>query len=171
MKMGLKLKTKLLSIEEAEARLPLVNKVMIDIRNVWGNIVQLRTKLELIDSTMRNQTTSPPQDSIRDLKETEQQLKEDLHDLVDKINRYIGEIEEIGGFVQEFKRGVVSFPTLYLGRKVFIVWTPEDGNTIKFWHELDESYNERSTIGNRKDFLEHKASPFGDAFGSQHDYF
>ena len=60
-----------------------------------------------------------------------------------KINSFIREVEELGCFVEEFKRGVVNFPSLYIGRKVFLCWNPGDPH-VMYWHELDESYNERS---------------------------
>jgi hypothetical protein len=81
-----------------------------------------------------------------------QNLKHDLNYLIDKINNYIREVEELGCFVEEFKRGIVNFPSLFNGRKVFLCWKPDE-ERVAFWHELDESFNERVQIRDAKEFL------------------
>ena len=76
--------------------------------------------------------------------------------LIDRINGYIREIEDLGCFVQEFKRGVINFPTLYVGRKVFLCWRPGD-EEVRYWHELDESFTERTPIRDFRDFFFQRA--------------
>ena len=83
---------------------------------------------------------------------TIQCLRRQLNLLIDRINGYIREIEDLGCFVQEFKRGVINFPTLYVGRKVFLCWRPGD-EEVRYWHELDESFTERTPIRDFRDFF------------------
>jgi hypothetical protein len=67
--------------------------------------------------------------------------------------------EDIGAFVEEFKRGIVNFPTLYHGRKVFLCWSSsEDDDSVIAWHELDEGFNDRVTIRRPAAFLQKEIS-------------
>lgn len=139
------MKSRILSLEEANRMLPLLDKIVRDLMGTWSQIIQKRTELELLEK-------SP--ESLRDAQRDEQiqELKAELNRHIDKINGYIREVEDLGCFVEEFKRGIVNFPSLYVGRKVFLCWKPGD-ECVKHWHELDESYNERSKIRDPKDFL------------------
>lgn len=137
--------SRLLTIGEANLMLPLVEKVVVDIVSVWDGIIQKRTELECLEK-------NPARESLADRQGDAQELKQELNLLIDRINGYIREIEDLGCFVQEFKRGVINFPTLYVGRKVFLCWRPGD-EEVRYWHELDESFTERSPIRDFRDFF------------------
>lgn len=141
---GVEMKSRILSLDEANRMIPLLDKIVRDLMSTWDSIIQKRTELEMLEKG--------PEARDGSRQEQVQELKGDLNRLIDRINGYIREVEELGCFVEEFKRGIVNFPSLYVGRKVFLCWKPGD-EQIKYWHELDESYNERSTIRNPKDFL------------------
>lgn len=136
---GLKMRSRIIPLEEANRMLPLLKQVVSDLMKTWTEIIHQRTRLELIE---KRGTES---DQIDELKQV-------LNRLIERINGYIREVEDLGCFVEEFKRGVINFPSLYLGRKVFLCWCPGDPE-VRYWHELDESYNERSVIRDRRDFL------------------
>ncbi len=135
----------LVTVDDANRMLPLLEKVVVDIVTVWDEIIQKRTELECLEKNpIRVDTENAAQSS--------QQLKLELNCLIDRINGYIREVEDLGCFVQEFKRGVINFPTLYVGRKVFLCWRPGD-EEVRFWHELDESFTERTPIRDFRDFF------------------
>ncbi len=142
---GVKSKSRILSLEEANRMLPLLDQIVRDIMNTWTLILKRRSELESLEKS-----PDPQQEKTRDDEITE--LKADLNRLIDRINGYIREVEDLGCFVEEFKRGVINFPSLYIGRKVFLCWKPGDLQ-VMYWHELDESYNERSPIRDPRDFL------------------
>ena len=139
---GLQLRSRILSLEEANQMLPLLDKIVRDIMATWDEIIRKRTELECLEKNP---------DGVSVLDEA-QGLKSDLNRLIDRINSYIREVEQLGCFVEEFKRGIVNFPSLYVGRKVFLCWKPGEPE-VHHWHELDESYNERSMIRDARDFL------------------
>ena len=136
------MEAKIISIEEANRMLPLLKGIVGDIMMKWKAIIEKRGRgfeagLELLDR----------ENDLRD-------LKHQLNSLIDKINSYIREVEALGCFVEEFKRGVVNFPTLYNGRKVFLCWQPGD-LSVGYWHELDETFNDRVAIRDLSEFLCH----------------
>lgn len=136
--------SRVISLEEANHMLPLLGRIVTDITRAWDQIIQKRTELECLEKN--------PEHSRVEQREEIGDLKGELNRLIDRINGYIREVEELGCFVEEFKRGVINFPSLYVGRKVFLCWKPGDGE-VRFWHELDESYSERTPIRDCRHFL------------------
>ena len=146
------MESKLIAIEEANRMLPLLRQIVKDIITNWELIIFKRTTLESLEKGLG--TDGAPLEPLeRDVKI--QQLKQELNYLIDRINNYIREIEELGCFVEEFKRGIINFPSLYNGRKVFLCWKPEE-EAVRHWHELDETFNDRSPIVNEREFLYQK---------------
>ena len=143
------MESRIISIEEANRMLPLLHQIMRDITTHWEKIIQRRTQLECLEKDLRQ---GRPGAAAGEMQNRLQSLKLELNHLIDKINSYIREVEELGCFVEEFKRGIVNFPSLYNGRKVFLCWRPEEG-CVSHWHELDETYSDRVPIRDHKEFL------------------
>jgi hypothetical protein len=143
------MESRLISIEEANRMLPLLREIVRDIISHWEQIIYKRTELECLEKGLDSAGPKPAAET-RDV--TLHNLKQDLNYLIDKINSYIREVEELGCFVEEFKRGIVNFPSLFNGRKVFLCWRPDE-ERVTHWHELDESFSERVQIRDLKEFL------------------
>jgi hypothetical protein len=132
--------------------LPLLRQIVLDIVTNWELIIYKRTELECLEKGVDSSGTGiKPEERETSLLS----LKQELNYLIDRINNYIREVEDLGCFVEEFKRGIVNFPSLYNGRKVFLCWNPEEA-AVGHWHELDESYNDRVLIRDSSDFLYQK---------------
>ena len=145
------MEAKIISIEEANRMLPLLKGIVGDIMLKWKAIIEKRAELECIEKTSRGFV--PGLDLVE--KENElRDLKHQLNSLIDKINSYIREVEALGCFVEEFKRGVVNFRSLYNWRKIFLCWQPGD-LSVGYWHELDETFNDRVAIRDFSEFLCH----------------
>ena len=147
------MESKIIGIDEANRMLPLLRQIVHDIMSHWEKIIQKRTQLECMEKGVDpSGKGGAPKGHTGELA---QSLKFELNYLIDKINNYIREVEELGCFVEEFKRGIVNFPSLYNGRKVFLCWKPEEP-TVSHWHELDETYNDRVPIRDAREFLVQK---------------
>ena len=146
------MQSKLISIEEANRMLPLLRRIVGDITRNWEQIIYKRTELECLEKGVDSGGGSlGPKERDGSL----QGLKQELNCLIDRINNYIREVEDLGCFVEEFKRGIINFPSLYNGRKVFLCWKPDE-DSVSHWHELDESFNDRMKIHNVHEFLYQK---------------
>lgn len=139
--------SQLISLEQATRMLPLVRPIATDIQKTWHLIIERRTTLQKWQDEQKRLSTQPPE-----VAETIKSLTLSLNDLIDRINGYIREIESLGCFVEQFQDGVVNFPSLYNGRKIFLCWKLGD-ETINHWHELDEVYGDRIKIFNPSFFL------------------
>jgi hypothetical protein len=130
--------------------LPLLRQIVKDITTNWELIIYKRTELECLEKGV-----DAPSISTEERETTLQSLKQELNYLIDRINNYIREVEDLGCFVEEFKRGIINFPSLYNGRKVFLCWKPDEDSVVH-WHELDESFNDRVRIRDVGEFLYQK---------------
>ncbi len=146
------MESRLISIEESNRMLPLLRKIVEDITTKWETIIFKRTELECLEKGIDagDEVLSPDERKAR-----VEAIKQDLNFQIDKINSYIREVEDLGCFVEEFKRGIINFPSLYNGRKVFLCWTFGE-ESVCHWHELDETYNDRVRIENYANFLVQK---------------
>ena len=148
------MKSKLVSIEEANRMLPLLRSIVDDIRYCWEQIIAKRTRLETLEKGQEG-AEADAGDTFGGEDEVAQEItdvKSDLNRLIERINNYIREVEDLGCFVEEFKRGIINFPSLYHGRKVFLCWGLGE-EAVGNWHELDESFNDRVKIHDPSQFL------------------
>jgi|ERR1041385_1904495 hypothetical protein len=146
------MESKIISIQEANRMLPLLRQIVVDIMTHWEQIISKRTELECLEKE-GGEAPPPPvrgreSDRVRGIGD----LKAELNYLIDKINNYIREVEELGCFVEEFRRGIINFPSLFRGRKVFLCWKPDEGD-VTHWHELDETFKDRVRIRDVAEFL------------------
>lgn len=127
------MESKILSVQEANKMLPLVKSITKSIQDTWTAIITARTEFSILELNDKSNAAA-----IK-LK------KDELNTLIDRINQYITEIEDLGCFVEEFNRGIINFPSLFHGRKIFLCWLPSD-EKVGFWHELDETMQDRCPI-------------------------
>ena len=144
------MESKIISIQEANRMLPLLRQIVMDIMTHWEQIIAKRTELECLEKEIAVPGAARPRDGERTRAIGD--LKSDLNYLIDKINNYIREVEELGCFVEEFRRGIINFPSLFHGRKVFLCWKPDETD-VAFWHELDETFKDRVRIRDVGEFL------------------
>lgn len=143
----------MISIDYANRMLPLLRHITGSIMETWDVIVAKRTGLQVMehsqDEMIRKGLASPTEEKKEE--EKIEEMKADLNQLVSRINEYIKEIENLGCFVQEFKRGIINIPTLLNGRKVMLCWMPED-KEVCYWHESDEMASDKRPINDTEGF-------------------
>ena len=126
--------------------LPLLKHITDSIMSTWERIIKLRGWHEAFQA---GQYELQPTDM------THEAVKLEMNTAIDRINDYIREVEQLGCFVEEFKRGIVNFPSLYGGRKVFLCWRAGE-DTVEHWHELDETWHDRIAISEPSSFFNDK---------------
>ena len=118
------IKIKYFTLEEAQNTLPLVKRIVEDI---------LRTGKRM--NVIKNDRTIPIEENTELLK------------LVQEINEYIAELEEIGCFFKDwsFEIGLVDFPAYINGEEVFLCWR-SDETSIDHYHGISEGYAGRKLL-------------------------
>ena len=144
------MESKIISIQDANRMLPLLRQIVLDIMSHWEQIIGKRTELECLEKEIQGEVPGVRSREKNSLRMGD--LKAELNYLIDKINNYIREVEELGCFVEEFRRGIINFPSLFHGRKVFLCWKPDESD-VAYWHELDETFKDRVRIRDAGEFL------------------
>jgi hypothetical protein len=110
--------------EEARRTLPLVRKIIRDIINSGEAMRSLAASIE-------GNVLEDPQ----------------IQNIAGDINRYMGELEEIGCFYKDwnFTIGLVDFPSVINGREVMLCWR-SDEDEIRYYHEPEAGYAGRKPI-------------------------
>lgn len=144
------MESKIISIQDANRMLPLLRQIVVDIMTNWEQIIRKRTELECLEKDLHSVPPAARGKGSNAVRMGD--LKAELNYLIDKINNYIREVEELGCFVEEFRRGIINFPSLFHGRKVFLCWKPDESD-VSYWHELDETFKDRVRIRDVGEFL------------------
>lgn len=109
---------------EAKKTLPLVKKIVKDILFTAKEIKLLAEEFE------------------GDVQNDPQFIK-----LVNEVNSFLKELEEIGCFFKDvnFSIGLVDFPSVIDNREVYLCWR-SDEEDILYYHEIDAGYQGRKLI-------------------------
>jgi len=130
------------TIEEAQARLPLVRSIVRDLKNLAQRMDQTRSRLEALK--VRRGEKAAGDIYGQELQAVEAGLEDDAQ----RLESYVEELLELGIEPVDYSEGVVSFPSLMFGRSVCLSWK-YDEPAIEYWHENDEEYHHRQAIGSR----------------------
>jgi len=128
--------TKLLSLEEANERIPLLKSIAADIERTWKEVCKCYTDRDRLKRVFASSEEVLLESSDIDLKHHTKRLGE-----------YIKEARELGCIVESLEEVIIAIPSLHLGRQISLCWKIGD-EEIDFWHEVEESYREKSRIEN-----------------------
>jgi len=62
------------------------------------------------------------------------------------LNRLTTELNELGVELKDHRRGLIDFPTMRGERVVLLCWQFEDGDKIRWWHEMDGGFAGRQPL-------------------------
>ena len=126
------------SVAEVNARLPLVLRIMEDLRKAWLRCQDIRGKLQNFQRESMSHNSVEIVETMRRLKVEEEALEREIKGLED-------EVSQIGGIVRDPRRGVVDFFSVRDGQLIFLVWTLGE-EMVEFWHELDAGIVDKRSI-------------------------
>jgi hypothetical protein len=127
-------------LQDVNKKMPLLKRITQSIVDTWQEIITERQELEVLGRQVENK----PKDEGLQAKFNE--AKDSLNCLIDKINGYIKEIESLGGFVEEFKRGIINFKVIIYKRVVFVCCRPLEEDSFTHFHDVDEIYADKKPI-------------------------
>ena len=120
------------TVEKANRALVLVRKIVADIVSGYNELVQLRAERD------RLVQDAAGEERIADVGGRVAGCVEDLN----LLNR---ELVAIGCVLKDWRTGLVDFPGLYRGRRVWLCWRLGEP-TVAYWHDLHEGYAGRRVI-------------------------
>ncbi len=127
---------RIFTLEEAERTLPLLRRILTDLKTEYRIWNDAQTEYELLSSGSRA-------DSV----ETEAlaTARRAFTDSADRITGFLDEVEAVGCEFKGFDAGLVDFYTLRDDRLVFLCWQVDEAH-ITHWHELEAGYAGRQPI-------------------------
>lgn len=130
--------SKIFTIEQANAMLPLVRAITADLSRLAREVVDRRHRLEVITAGRDLKPGDPYAD---ELAQVEAELERDAARLKD----YLNELKDLGVEPKGAVDGLVDFPALMDGRLVFLCWKLGESE-VMHWHEIDSGYAGRQSL-------------------------
>lgn len=127
---------KLFTLPEAERTLPLVRRIVQDLTAEYPAWREAVGRFEILTGGAR-----------ADWGETQELVaaREVVAAHAERINRYLQELEAIGGVFKGFEAGLVDFYSLREDRPIFLCWRLGE-ERITHWHEIDSGFSGRQPI-------------------------
>jgi hypothetical protein len=134
---------KYFTLAEANRTLPLVKRVVADIVSLHPQWRDLVSKYELVAAQAKPEWGESAE---------QVQLRARIDDVAREIDRYLGELAQIGCVFKGFDQGLVDFLGKLDGRDVYWCWKVGE-DRVEHWHELEAGYAGRQpipvTVGDR----------------------
>ena len=126
---------RLFTIEQANRMLPLVRRIVEDIVQDYARWREQVGVLEVVAAGRRGD--SPPDEA--------EKVEQDTQRLAADIERYVGELRELGVDFKGFDEGLVDFPAEIDGRRVYLCWKLGE-ESVEHWHDVDAGYAGRQKL-------------------------
>ncbi len=126
------LNKRVFSLERANRSLPLVRRIVEDIRQAWGRAGDYQEQFEELEEHGDWQLA---EQTIVALSRARQEYRE-----------FCRELEQLGCYVSAERAGAVGFPAIVGGRWVVLCWRLGESK-ISRWHDAGKEPSERSSAG------------------------
>jgi hypothetical protein len=130
------MKGKIFTTDEANRMLPLVSRIVEDIVDTYGDVNVALQEYEAEKARAEDDEARLPELRRRDA---------DVARVLDRFQNLIEEIENLGGTVKDYERGMIDFYGEIDGEIVYLCWTRGE-ERIAHWHRLDEGFGRRRAI-------------------------
>ena len=127
---------RIFTLEEAERTLPLLRRILTDLRTEYRVWQDALADYELLTGGAR-----AGEEETAELVAS----RKAVTDSADRISGYLGEIEAVGCLFKGFDAGLVDFYTLREDRLVFLCWRVDEDH-ITHWHEIEAGYAGRQPV-------------------------
>ncbi len=77
---------------------------------------------------------------------------DEMTDAMERLEKEIQKLEELGCVLKDMSIGLIDFPAVRLGTRVWLCWKLGEEN-VSFWHGLHEGYTGRKPV-EEKEFYE-----------------
>jgi len=129
---------RLVTIDQANATLPLVRAITGDLATLAKDVVERRHRLALITSGRDLKLGDPYSDELA-------QMETDLERDAIRLQGYVDELRELGVEPKGEVEGLVDFPCLIDGKLVLLCWKLGEPE-ILYWHDLDSGFGGRQPL-------------------------
>ncbi len=151
------------TVEQANATLPLVRAIMTDLVQLSQEIIERRQRLSLLMGDVPSEKASGKasgkmsgghSSSKTAKKKAERddpyrdeliQIEKDVERDTRQLREYVDELRAIGAEPKGGPDGLVDFPSIIDGEKVFLCWKLDEPK-VMYYHGLDDGFAGRQAI-------------------------
>ncbi len=130
------------TVAQANAALVLVRKIVADIVARYHDLMELRAQQALQGPPADPRAPHP----TRRGQPGEPAPGAPLSTCAADLNRLYQELTEVGCVLKDWQSGLVDFPALHAGQRVWLCWRLGEP-TVAYWHAADEGFAGRQPIG------------------------
>jgi hypothetical protein len=123
------------SIEQAEATLPLVRRIVSDLLNLHP---RWRVAVAAFEAEQAIVSASGETSSART-------MRLEAGRLAGEIEACLEELEQVGCIFKGFETGLVDFPSVMEGRDIYLCWQFDEPR-VAHWHEIDSGFAGRQSL-------------------------
>ena len=130
--------TRYYAIDEANAAVPEVERILIALRDQREELIALRDRVV---------AASPPDDETPTpgVAERVRLLRLGMQGLIDQMQAGVARLVEMDITLRDIPSGLIDFPALFSGRPIWLCWRLGEGD-IAHWHAHDEGFDSRRPL-------------------------
>ena len=131
--------TRYYSIDEANAAVPEVERILIALRDQREELINLRDRVV---------AASPPDDETPTAAAAERirLLRLGMQGLIDQMQAGVARLVEMDITLRDISTGLIDFPALATGRPIWLCFRLGE-STVEHWHPHDEGFDSRRPLG------------------------
>jgi hypothetical protein len=124
---------KIFTIEEANALLPTVRKVLLKIQRAHKKLSLYRDRAKKASEGAEGGGGGLAEGPL-------------YAELLVKLMELMSNLESLGVQLKDLDRGLVDFPSLREGRVVLLCWQIGEGDELEWWHDVDAGFAGRTPL-------------------------
>ena len=125
---------KLFNLQEANALLPAVRRIVMAISRAHARVAALRESAQRAAEGASESGGGFMPDGPRYVR------------ALLSLAGGAGELEALGVQIKDFERGLIDFPAMREGRVVLLCWQLGEGDQIEWWHDLEAGFAGRQPL-------------------------
>jgi hypothetical protein len=126
------------SIDEANAAVPEVERILIALRDQREELIARRDKV--VQLSPEDDTTLPA-----GVGEQVRLLRLSMQGLIDQMQAGVARLVEMDVTLRDIATGLIDFPALVSGRPIWLCWRLGESD-IESWHAHDEGFSSRRPL-------------------------
>jgi len=139
--------TRFYDIDEANAALPEVERILLDLRDQRAELIRLRDAvLQAMGPDRERLPRGPGVDEVVAPASGEtRRIRLRMQGLIDQMQAGVTRLVERDVTLREIETGLIDFPALANGRIIWLCWRLGESD-IEWWHEHDDGFSGRRRL-------------------------
>jgi hypothetical protein len=130
--------TRFYAIDEANAALPDVERILVALRDQREELIELRDRVVAASPAEGETPTTSAAEQIR-------LLRLGMQGLIDQMQAGVARLIEMDVTLRDISTGLIDFPALVSGRPIWLCWRLGETD-VAHWHAHDEGYDTRRPL-------------------------